>query len=192
MNYFSFSKDGRALYCLFFAGILLSFSTIYSRNFRNYKMLPYQQHEVQGIISDGSSPLPGVTITLKSRKNTTVITDYNGHYSLLASPIDTLIVSFIGFKTKFIPVNERAKIDIKLEYDTTTLQEVRVNAGYYSVKESDRTGSIARITSKDIENQPVTNVLATMQGRMAGVNIIQRTGIPGGSFDIKIRGQNSI
>ncbi|WP_370569074.1 SusC/RagA family TonB-linked outer membrane protein [Flavobacterium sp. IB48] len=155
-------------------------------------MLSYQQHEVQGIISDGSSPLPGVTITLKSRKNTTVITDYNGHYSLLASPIDTLIVSFIGFKTKFIPVNERAKIDIKLEYDTTTLQEVRVNAGYYSVKESDRTGSIARITSKDIENQPVTNVLATMQGRMAGVNIIQRTGIPGGSFDIKIRGQNSI
>ncbi|MBJ2126614.1 SusC/RagA family TonB-linked outer membrane protein [Flavobacterium sp. IB48] len=192
MNYFSFSKDGRALYCLFFAGILLSFSTVYSRNFRNYKMLSYQQHEVQGIISDGSSPLPGVTITLKSRKNTTVITDYNGHYSLLASPIDTLIVSFIGFKTKFIPVNERAKIDIKLEYDTTTLQEVRVNAGYYSVKESDRTGSIARITSKDIENQPVTNVLATMQGRMAGVNIIQRTGIPGGSFDIKIRGQNSI
>ncbi|MHC0443600.1 TonB-dependent receptor plug domain-containing protein, partial [Flavobacterium sp. 3-210] len=76
--------------------------------------------------------------------------------------------------------------------DTTTLQEVRVNAGYYSVKESDRTGSIARITSKDIENQPVTNVFATMQGRMSGVNITQNTGMPGGGFAIQIRGQNSI
>ncbi|WP_317043444.1 SusC/RagA family TonB-linked outer membrane protein [Flavobacterium johnsoniae] len=155
-------------------------------------MLPYQQHEVQGIVSDGTSPLPGVTIMLKSTKNSAVITDFNGHYSIQASPRDTLIVSFIGFKTKFMPVNERAKIDIKLEYDTTTLQEVRVNAGYYSVKESDRTGSIARITSKDIETQPVTNVLAAMQGRMAGVSITQTTGVPGGGFDIKIRGQNSL
>ena len=192
MNYFSFFKDGRALYCLFFAGILLSFSTVYCRNFRKSKMLPFEQHLVQGIVSDGSSPLPGVTITLKSSKNTAVITDYNGHYSLQVSPMDTLVVSFIGFKTKFIPVINRAKIDIELEYDTTTLQEVRVNAGYYSVKERDRTGSISRITSNDIETQPVTNVLAAMQGRMAGVSITQTTGVPGGGFDIKIRGQNSI
>lgn len=155
-------------------------------------MLPFEQHLVQGIVSDGSSPLPGVTITLKSSKNTAVITDYNGHYSLQVSPMDTLVVSFIGFKTKFIPVINRAKIDIELEYDTTTLQEVRVNAGYYSVKERDRTGSISRITSNDIETQPVTNVLAAMQGRMAGVSITQTTGVPGGGFDIKIRGQNSI
>ncbi len=192
MNYFSFFKDGRDLYCLFFAGILLSFSTVYSRNLRNSKMLSYQNHQVQGIVSDGTSPLPGVTITPKSSKNTAVITDYNGHYSLQTSSLDTLIVSFIGFKTKFVPVNNQSKIDIKLEYDTTTLQEVRVNAGYYSVKERDRTGSIARITSKDIETQPVTNVLATMQGRMAGVNIVQNTGMPGSGFSIEIRGLNSL
>nr|WP_317039121.1 SusC/RagA family TonB-linked outer membrane protein [Flavobacterium sp. Root935] len=155
-------------------------------------MLSYQSHQVQGTVSDGTSPLPGVTITLKSNKISTVISDYNGQYSIEASPTDTLIVSFIGFKTKIIPVNNRSKIDIDLDYDTTTLQEVRVNAGYYSVKESDRTGSIARITSKDIETQPVTNVLATMQGRMAGVNITQTTGVSGGGFEIQIRGQNSI
>jgi len=192
MNYFSFYKGELALYCLIFTGFLLSFSPAYSRNFRNSKMLSYQSHQVQGIVSDGTSPLPGVTITLKSSKNTAAITDYNGHYSLEASPKDTLIVSFIGFKTKFIPVNDRAKIDIALQYDTTTLQEVRVNAGYYSVKERDRTGSIARITSKDIETQPVTNVLATMQGRMAGVNIIQDSGMPGSGFSVEIRGQNSL
>lgn len=72
------------------------------------------------------------------------------------------------------------------------LQEVTVNAGYYTVKEKERTGSIAKITAKDIETQPVTNVLAAMQGRMAGVNITQTTGVPGGGFNIEIRGLNSL
>ncbi|KVV16221.1 TonB-linked outer membrane protein, SusC/RagA family [Flavobacterium sp. TAB 87] len=98
----------------------------------------------------------------------------------------------MGFKTAYIPVDHRKSIAIVLQYDTTTLKEVRVNAGYYSVKESERTGNIARITAQDIENQPVTNVLATMQGRMAGVSVTQTTGVPGGGFEIKIRGQNSL
>jgi TonB-linked SusC/RagA family outer membrane protein len=82
--------------------------------------------------------------------------------------------------------------DIKLTLSEGKLEEVIVNAGYYTVKDSERTGSIARITSKDIETQPVNNLLAAMQGRMAGVSITQATGTPGGGFDIKIRGQNSI
>ena len=98
----------------------------------------------------------------------------------------------MGFKTVTIPVDGRKVINIQLQEDITALQEVRVNAGYYSVKESERTGSIAKITAKDIEKQPVTNVLATMQGRMAGVNITQNTGTPGGGFDIQIRGINSL
>jgi len=192
MNYFSFYKGGKVLYCLFFTGFFLAFSTVYSRNFRNYKILPYQQHLVQGIVSDGTSPLPGVTITVKSNKNSVVITDYNGHYSIAVSPKDTLIVSFIGFKTYVASVKGRNTIDIRMQYDATTLKEVRVNAGYYSVKESERTGSIAKITSKDIEKQSSPNVLGAMQGRMAGVEIIQDSGSPGGAFQIKIRGQNSL
>ena len=192
MNYFSFIKGGLALYCLIFTGFLLSFSPVYSRNFNNPKMLFYQQQLTQGIVSDGSFPLPGVTVMVKNNRNSTVITDYNGHYALTTSPQDTLVISFMGFKTALVPINGRVKVDIKLQFDTTTLQEVRINAGYYTVKESERTGSIARITSKDIETQPVTNVLAAMQGRMAGVNIVQTTGVPGGGFDIKIRGQNSL
>ena len=119
-----------------------------------------QQHQIQGTITDGTNPLPGVTIAIKSKLNSAAISDYSGQYSLSASPSDTLIVSFIGFKTSFVPVKGRKIVDVQLIYDTTTLQEVRVNAGYYSVKERERTGSIARITSKDIEKQPVTNVLA--------------------------------
>jgi TonB-linked SusC/RagA family outer membrane protein len=191
MNYFSFYKGGRALYCLIFLGFILAFSSSLAGTKRHFRFMP-QQSQVQGTITDGSGPLPGVTIAIKNKVNSTAISDYNGQYTITASPSDTLIVSFIGFKTSYIPINGRKIVDIKLLYDTTTLQEVRVNAGYYSVKESERTGSIARITSKDIETQPVTNVLATMQGRMAGVSITQTTGVPGGGFDIKIRGQNSL
>lgn len=192
MNYFSFYKDGKALYCLIFAGFLLTFSSSFAEISKRHYSISFQQNQLQGTVTDGSSPLPGVTIVVKGSKNNTAITDYNGQYSISVSPNDTLSVSFIGFKTKLVPVNNRTKIDIKLEYDTMTLQEVRVNAGYYSVKESERTGNISRITSKDIETQPVTNVLAVMQGRMAGVSITQATGVPGGGFDIKIRGQNSL
>lgn len=173
-------------------GICFAFSSSFAASTKRHFRFTPQQSQIHGTIRDGASPLPGVTIAIKSRLNSATISDYSGQYSITASPSDTLIVSFIGFKTAFIPVKGRKIVDVELMYDTTTLQEVRVNAGYYSVTESERTGSIARITAKDIETQPVTNVLATMQGRMAGVSIIQTTGVPGGGFDIKIRGQNSL
>jgi len=191
MNIFSFCKDGKAFCCLFFLGIFLSFPPVFA-NKTTWHDISFQQHFVQGTISDGANPLPGVTIAVKGKLKSYTISDFTGQYSLLVSPNDTLVVSFLGFKTALVAVNGSTKLDIQLSFDTTTLQEVKVNAGYYSVKESERTGSIARITSKDIETQPVTNVLATMQGRMAGVNIVQNTGVPGGGFEIKIRGQNSI
>ncbi|WP_157963405.1 SusC/RagA family TonB-linked outer membrane protein [Chryseobacterium lathyri] len=72
------------------------------------------------------------------------------------------------------------------------IEEVVLNAGYYKVKDKERTGSIAKVSAKDIENQPVANVLSTVQGRMSGVSITQNTGTPGGGFDIQIRGKNSI
>jgi TonB-linked SusC/RagA family outer membrane protein len=150
------------------------------------------QTQISGIITDGKDPLPGVTITLKGKPKSTTISDFNGQYTLSASINDTLVVTFMGFKTAIIPINSRKTINIQLQQDITTLQEVRVNAGYYSVKESDRTGSISKITAKEIEKQPVNNPLAAMQGRMTGVNITQATGTPGGGFDIQIRGMNSM
>ncbi|MFB9080220.1 SusC/RagA family TonB-linked outer membrane protein [Flavobacterium procerum] len=192
MNNYSFSMDGKDFYCLFFIWLCLSFSSLFAKSSDELNMTFDQQHKVQGTVTDGTNPLPGVTIALKSKKNNAVISDYSGQFALTCSPNDTLVVSYIGFKTSLVPIQGRKVVNIILSYNTTTLQEVKVNAGYYSVKESERTGSIARITSKDIETQPVTNVLAAMQGRMAGVNITQNTGVPGGGFNIQIRGQNSI
>jgi TonB-linked SusC/RagA family outer membrane protein len=87
------------------------------------------------------------------------------------------------------------KAEIQSPQDTISpnqIKEIVINAGYYAVKDKERTGSISKVTAKDIENQPVTNVLSTIQGRMAGVNIIQNSGVSGGGFDIQIRGKNSL
>lgn len=192
MNNNSFYKGSKALYCLFFFGCFLSFTPVLATSSLRQLQFNSQQNLVHGTITDGTNPLPGVTIALKGKSNSGTISDYNGQYNIAAAVSDTLIVSFVGFKTALVPIKGRQTINISLEYDTMALQEVRVNAGYYTVKESERTGSISRITAVDIETQPVTNVLATLQGRMAGVNVTQTTGVPGGGFEIKIRGQNSI
>ncbi|WP_317174785.1 SusC/RagA family TonB-linked outer membrane protein [Flavobacterium sp. HJJ] len=147
---------------------------------------------MQGTVKEGTNPMSGVSIAIKNKSKTATVSDYDGRYSITASAQDTLVFSFVGYKTVIISVHGQSVINVNLQQDATTLQEVKINAGYYSVKESERTGSIARITARDIEKQPVANVLATMQGRMAGVDIVQDSGSPGGSFTIKIRGQNSL
>ena len=172
-------------------GTILSVSPVLAKNSLRHSFANTQQHQIQGTVTDGGNPLAGVSISIKGKSNATV-TDYSGHYTLSASPDDILVFSYIGYRTQQVPVQGRTTINISLQENATKLQEVKINAGYYSVKNSQSTGSISKITSKSIEIQPVTNILATMQGRMAGVSITQTTGVPGGGFEIKIRGQNSI
>lgn len=158
-------------------------------SFTNTTLLVQQQ--ISGVVTDAQGPLPAVTITVKN-SNAVAITDVNGHYTIAALPSDILVFSLLGYKTVEIPVGSQEQINATLVEDATALQEVTVNAGYYTVKDKERTGSIATIKAADIEKQPVTNVLATMQGRMAGVDVVQESGMPGGEFQIRIRGINSL
>jgi TonB-linked SusC/RagA family outer membrane protein len=190
MKTFSLNKGLGALWYPFIFGFYLFCTPALARNTPRFSV-SQQQTQVSGIVTDGTLPLSGVSISIKGRQ-TTIATDFDGKFAIMASPNDILIFTYIGFKTLTIPITGRSIINIKMQEDATALQEVKINAGYYSVKESERTGSISKITSKDIEKQPVTNVLAAMQGRMAGVNITQNTGVAGGGFDIQIRGQNSL
>ena len=157
----------------------------------SFVRMTLQQHQITGTVSDQYGPLPGVTITIKDGTAVT-ISDQQGRYAIAASPTDTLIFTYLGFKTQEHPINGLTTINAVMTEDATALQEVTINAGYYTVKDKERTGSIATIKAADIEKQPVTNVLATMQGRMAGVNVTQETGVPGGGFNINIRGVNSL
>ncbi|MBP2284814.1 TonB-linked SusC/RagA family outer membrane protein [Flavobacterium sp. CG_23.5] len=166
-------------------------NSLQKENLKQVQIKQVQIKQITGTVTDNQGQMPGVIVSIKG-KNTTVITGFDGKYVIDASPTDTLVFSFMGYKTIEMPVQGNAVINVRLQEDATQLQEVKINAGYYSVKESERTGSIAKISAKDIEKQPVANVLATMQGRMAGVDIVQDSGSPGGSFTIKIRGQNSL
>lgn len=150
-----------------------------------------QQQSVTGTVRDAQGPLPGVTVTIQG-KNTATLTNDKGQFTLPAAIGEMLMFSYLGYKETSFTVTGYTPVSITLQEDATELKEVTINAGYYTVKDKERTGSIARITAGDIENQPVTNVLAAMQGRMAGVDIIAASGVPGSGFEVKIRGQNSI
>ncbi|MFV8326202.1 SusC/RagA family TonB-linked outer membrane protein [Flavobacterium sp. ZS1P14] len=191
MKNISFYKGGSAFWYLILFGLSLSYTPAPAKTvLRQLQSLP-QQNQISGTVTDGTSPLPGVTISVKGQPKTTV-SDIDGKFTLTASPNDILVFIYMGFTTLTIPVEGRTVINVRMQEDATALQEVKINAGYYSVKESERTGSIAKITSAAIEKQPVSNILAAMQGRMAGVDITQDGGTPGGGFQIKIRGLNSL
>jgi len=145
------------------------------------------------VTDDKDEPLPGVTIVIKGQTSSGTSTRADGTYTFTGIPSDAVLsFSFIGYKTVEVPVNGRTRIDIQMETDVTAIEEVIINAGYYSVKDRERTGSIARVTADEIKNQPASNVLSAVQGRMAGVNIVQTGGVPGGGYNIQIRGINSL
>ncbi|MGS2737749.1 SusC/RagA family TonB-linked outer membrane protein [Sinomicrobium sp. M5D2P17] len=156
---------------------------------------PFQsiaQYQITGIVTDSNGePLGGVNIVISGKRQGT-ISDFDGTYTITAIPQDTLTFSFIGFKTMKIPVNGQTNIDVQLDEDVTTLNEVTVNAGYYTVKERERTGSIAKVTAEEIELQPIVSPIEALQGRMAGVEIDQFSGMPGAAPKIRIRGTNSL
>jgi TonB-linked SusC/RagA family outer membrane protein len=189
MKIFSSNKGLRALfYSLILASLPVS---ALARANASPDGAAYFQQAISGVVSDASGPLPGTIVSVKGTTRST-ISDADGKFSIVAAPEDVLVFSFTGYRPVEVTVGTQNTLKIELQEDSTQLEELEINAGYYSVKQKESTGSISRITSKDIETQPVTNVLATMQGRMAGVSVTQNTGVSGGGFDIQIRGQNSL
>ncbi|WP_127139051.1 SusC/RagA family TonB-linked outer membrane protein [Flagellimonas oceanensis] len=150
------------------------------------------QTTITGTVTDMEGlPLGGVNVVVPST-NRGAISDMNGTYNIEAGPEDMIVFSIVGFTTLNVPIDGRTVINVQLEENVTQLGEVVLNAGYYSVKEKERTGNIATIKAATMEKQPVGNPLAAMQGQLSGVNIAQTTGLPGGGFNIEVRGRNFI
>ncbi|MBX2956185.1 MAG: SusC/RagA family TonB-linked outer membrane protein [Cyclobacteriaceae bacterium] len=149
--------------------------------------------QVTGTVTEASTQMPmaGVNVLIKGSTNGTT-TDVSGRYSIFADDKDILVFSFIGYSSQEIPANGRTVIDVAMREDVTSLSEVVINAGYWEVKDQERTGNISRVTADEIQKQPVSNPLQAMQGRMPGVYVQQNTGVPGGGFKIQIRGENSL
>lgn len=151
------------------------------------------QASVSGTITDeNGEALPGATIQEKGTTNGT-ITDVNGKFNLNVPEDAVLTISFVGYETRDVPLNGRSMLDLSLETDIASLQEVVV-VGYGTVKKSDLTGSVVSVKSEDIEQQgPKVNVLETILGLAPGLNLtINSNTADQQSVGLLIRGQNSI
>lgn len=151
----------------------------------------FAQNTVTGNVSDAGGPLPGASILVKGTSNGTQA-DFDGNFVLNnVNNDDTLVFSYIGYSTQEVQVNGQLEINAVLVEDAAKLDEVVV-VGYGTTKKSDLTGSLASVSSKDFEKQPLNDVSQALLGRAAGLQVTQNSGVPGGEFRIRIRGANSI
>jgi len=150
------------------------------------------QVTVTGKVTGGQAnePLPGVNILVKGTASGTT-TNVEGEYSLSAPATATLTVSFIGYEPQEIPVNGRTNINISLKEDSKSLSEVVV-IGYGTSKRANLTGAAASISSKDIEERPVSRLENVLAGQLPGVDVQTTTGEPGAALQIRVRGTGSL
>ena len=151
-----------------------------------------QDKAVTGVIVSGqdNSPLPGVTVVLKSTTVGTT-TDENGKYTInVAGSNSVLVFSAVGFVTQEVTVGNRSTINVTLGEDLKSLSEVVV-VGYGTQKKSQLTGAISSVGAREIGELPVTNARQALQGRAAGVDVNQAGSKPGSAPQIRIRGRRS-
>ncbi len=149
-----------------------------------------QSNTVTGTVSDAMGGVPGVNIQLKGG-TTGTITDLEGKFSIQVSPQAVLVVSYVGYLTQEVAVNNRKSLQITLVEDTKVLDEVVV-VGYGVQKKSHLTGSVSKLNSDNLTDIPVTQVNQVLQGKIAGVNIQNSTSEVGVAPQIRVRGMGSI
>lgn len=149
-----------------------------------------QEKTVTGTVSDEKGPLPGANVVVK---NTTrgVQTDLDGKYAIKVKQGETLVFTFVGMPEQVRVVGTESVINVKMSAGMT-LDEVVVEQGYRSVTKTKSVISTSVVNSKTIENRPNANVINTLQGQVAGVNITAGTGQPGAKSTVIIRGIGSI
>ncbi|ALL06838.1 SusC/RagA family TonB-linked outer membrane protein [Pedobacter sp. PACM 27299] len=160
---------------------------------QNNQVIIKKAIRVKGRVTDEKGlPVPGVNIIEKGVGNTAV-TDFNGEYSLnVQDASSVLLFKMMGYQTQEIAVKGQLPINIKLVPDQTALSEVVVTA--LGIKRSEKAlgYSIATVKGADVSTAPEVNVINSLAGKVAGVNVVSTGSDPGSSAFITIRGQSSI
>ncbi len=134
-------------------------------------------------------PVAGASVIVKgTTRGSNSTTD--GTYSVTSPPDASLEISSVGFRTQTVAVKGRVLINVDLEEARSQLSDVVV-VGYGTQKKSDITGAISSIRNKDFKDQPVSNLAASLQGKLAGINVTQPSGTPGAGLLVSIRGANN-
>ncbi|WP_129616749.1 SusC/RagA family TonB-linked outer membrane protein [Bacteroides cellulosilyticus] len=166
--------------CMFFSNIPVS-----------YAQSP-DKITVAGCVKDAAGDfLIGATVQVKGISGGT-ITDIDGNYILKDVPrTATLVFSYVGMQNKEVPVNGKSTINVTLLDDALQLEQVVV-IGYGSVKKSDVTGSVTSVKTEALKEIPANSVEGLLQGRAAGLQVINSSQDPGAGATVRIRGGSSL
>ena len=187
-NVFMLKKPGLAKMLVVLMMVLAEMSTSASTS-----VVSVSQGKVTGKVTDASTGkiLPGVNIIIKG---TTIglISDSDGKFTVdVPSQNSILVFSFIGYKSKEFEVGNKNLLEIRLDKENIQLNEV-VAIGYGSQKKRDISGSIVSVSSASIDKTPIKDVMAALQGRAPGVQVVSNSGAPGDGITVTVRGQSSL
>ncbi|HUB61692.1 MAG TPA: TonB-dependent receptor [Puia sp.] len=147
-------------------------------------------HVVGHIVSDSGQAIARATVTVKGTRQG-VTSDDNGNFEIAVPANGTLVISSVGYVSATIKVADRRSIQVILASSSSSLDQVIV-VGYGTQKVSDVTGSVARVTATTLAEVPEPNFINELQGRTAGVDIVNNSATPGGGGQIRIRGNRSM
>lgn len=149
-----------------------------------------QTRTITGTVSDASGTLPGVTIAVKGTSEGT-ITDDKGNFSLVIKEGNTLVISYIGYTTQEVDISTLSNVSITLTEDSKQLGEVVV-VGYGTQLKKEIVGSISKVEGNKLTITPSPSFESALQGRAAGVQVIQGSGLAGSGSIIRVRGVASV
>ena len=148
---------------------------------------------VSGVVNDDmGGPLPGATVQVKGSESIGSITDFDGKFTIALKDGETkIIISYVGFESQEVDVSGQNNISVSLQQDVSELEEVVV-IGYGTVLKKDLTGSVSSVKVSETISRQSTTVDQLLQGRAAGIQVIQNAANPGSGISVRIRGTSSL
>lgn len=169
-------------------GTQIALANVKTNTFNEIELTSLQS-TITGTISDGMGPLPGASVLVKGTTNGTQ-TDFDGNFTIEAPSNATLVISYIGYRTMEVAVDNQTTINVTLQEDASKLDEVIVT-GYGSQAKKDLTGAVSVVDTDELQAIPATTFAQQLQGRAAGVSIINDAR-PGGEATVRIRGFGTV
>ena len=150
-----------------------------------------QNRLVSGKVVDGNGePVAGASVVVVGQTSMGTATDMDGTWRLSVPDRANISISCIGYVSQTVSVAGRSVIDVTLEEDSEFLEETVV-IGYGVQKKSDLTGAVASVRSDDLVNRSTTDAAAALQGKAAGIQVLNTSGAPGEGASIRVRGYSS-
>ena len=143
------------------------------------------------VLDENGGGIPGATVQIKGTSSGTSTDDKGAFKLTLPANANTLIVSFIGYKKLEVDVKGKSEVTVNMELENTTLSDVVV-VGYGTARKKDLTGSVASVKAKDFNKGVLAAPDQLIQGKVAGLMVINNSGAPGGATTVRIRGNSSL